>query len=34
VPPGGADGAGAGHGSYPTPPMPEQSWNQKEGVRR
>lgn len=21
-------------GAYPTPPMPEQSWNQKEGVRR
>ncbi len=39
VPPGGADGAGAdgavrGGGSYPTPPMPEQTWNQKEGVRR
>ena len=23
-----------GGGSYPTPPMPEQTWNQKEGVRR
>jgi NADH-quinone oxidoreductase subunit H len=34
VPPGGTDGTGAGHGSYPTPPMPEQTWNQKEGVRR
>ncbi|MDR6118573.1 NADH-quinone oxidoreductase subunit H [Aeromicrobium sp. SORGH_AS981] len=23
-----------GGGSYPTPPMPDQTWNQKEGVRR
>jgi NADH-quinone oxidoreductase subunit H len=23
-----------GGGAYPTPPMPEQTWNQKEGVRR
>lgn len=35
-----ADGAtgttddGRPAGAYPTPPMPEQSWNQKEGVRR
>lgn len=24
----------AGGGAYPTPPMPEQTWNQKEGIRR
>ena len=23
-----------GGGSYPTPPMPDQTWNQKEGIRR
>ncbi|MCX6408352.1 MAG: NADH-quinone oxidoreductase subunit NuoH [Propionibacteriales bacterium] len=32
-PQGDAD-ARQGGGAYPTPPMPEQTWNQKEGVRR
>ncbi|KQO36763.1 NADH-quinone oxidoreductase subunit NuoH [Aeromicrobium sp. Leaf245] len=39
VPTSGADGASASDdegpaAGYPTPPMPEQSWNRKEGVRR
>ena len=39
VPTSGTDGATAPDGEgraegYPTPPMPEQSWNRKEGVRR
>lgn len=39
VPTSATDGATAPEGEgpatgYPTPPMPEQSWNQKEGVRR
>lgn len=36
VPPEPQDDAGTrpGGGAYPTPPMPDQTWNQKEGVRR
>lgn len=29
-----ADADRPGLGAYPTPPMPDQTWNQKEGVRR
>ncbi len=32
--PQGDAGARQGGGAYPTPPMPDQTWNQKEGVRR